>query len=131
MGNYKLPKLVLTSIVAVLLYLFIPSSAFAQACTTPGAPSNVTIDYPNCSGQDCNFEQASCSWGAATGATSYSVSVTEVDSGTAVATNQTVTGTTYVFPVTPNKTYKCDVTGTNSCGQAGATGTASLLCQTS
>jgi hypothetical protein len=78
-------------------------------------------------GLQCSFVQANCSWDAVSGATQYRVTVTEVDTNTVIK-NETVTGTKYVFPVTQNRTYRCDVAAVNSCGQAGTAGTDELLC---
>ena len=115
------------------LFIFIhPQLTFAQtpACQTPAAVTGVTVTYPDCSGSTCSFTTAGCSWNSATNASTYQIVVTEVDTGTQV-TKQSVNASTtkLTFPVTAGRTYKCDVTGVNSCGQSGGTGTDSLLCQ--
>ena len=100
------------------------------ACQPPDAVQNVKITYPYCQGQPCQFDQASCSWDQVATAVSYTATITQVDSGTVVATNSIQSPTvTTVFPVTQGKTYKCDVTATNACGASGGTGTDTLLCQ--
>lgn len=102
-------------------------------CQTPGTVSNVTIEYPFCeqgSTLECSFTQASCSWNPVSEASSYGLKITEVDSGTVIKTDSVSSSTTKIaFPVTSGKTYKCDVTATNSCGSTGGTGTDSLLCK--
>ncbi|HVT01485.1 MAG TPA: hypothetical protein VHE53_04625 [Patescibacteria group bacterium] len=103
--------------------------AQAQACPTPSTPTNVLVEFPSCVGSQCNFTQAKCSWGSVSGATSYKLVVTEVESGTVVVNEQPSAGTTSkIFNVTANKTYKCDVSAVNSCGATGAAGSHSLLC---
>jgi hypothetical protein len=103
--------------------------ANAQTCTVPAQVTGVSITFPSCVGTSCNFTQGSCSWGAVTGATSYHVVVTEVETNVSKL-NQTIatTSASIIFPVTESNTYKCDVSAINSCG-TGTTGTASLLCK--
>ncbi len=126
---------------ATTFFLFVVLSAPAPtqaqtatpttACTTPAQPTGVTMDYPSCVGTQCNFTQALCSWNAVTGASSYNVTFTNVDTNTVVQTQTVQSGTTQlVFPVNQGKTYKCDVSAVNSCGTAGPVGSYSLLCQT-
>jgi len=105
------------------------NQTYAQTCTTPPQVQNVEVEYPSCVGDQCNFTQASCSWTATSGASTYQVTATEVEAGTTVY-NQSVpsTTTTVTFSITQNKTYKCDVAAVNSCGTAGPAGTHSLLC---
>lgn len=81
------------------------------------------------SAQQCNFDMAACSWSATTGAVSYSIKVTEIDTGNVIK-NERVGGTVtrYAFPVTQNRTYRCEVAAINSCGESGQTGEASALC---
>lgn len=101
----------------------------AAACTPPATPTNVKMKYPGCVGDQCNYTQASCSWGAVTDAVKYNLTITEVDSGQVTKTDTVTAPTvTYVFPVTQNKTYKCDVAAVNACGAAGTPGSDSLLC---
>lgn len=115
---------------AISLTFKLPTQVSAQACTTPAAVTNVVVTYPDCTGSTCLFTQANCTWAAVTGAASYQITATEVDSNTVVK-NQTVDSATtkVVFPVTSGKTYKCDVTAINSCGQSGGTGSDTLLCK--
>lgn len=102
--------------------------ANAQTCTTPAQVTGVTIAYPYCIGTSCSFSQASCTWNASADAAQYKLTVTEVDSGNVVV-SETAAATSKVFTVTGNKTYKCDVSGVNSCGTSGTAGTFSLLCE--
>lgn len=114
--------------VFVANFIYIPS-AHAQTCTTPAQVPNVEVTYPSCVGDQCNFTQASCSWGQVTGAANYQVTATEVESGSIVFNQSVVSTTTSVtFNITQNKTYKCDVAAKNSCGTSGPIGTHSLLC---
>ncbi len=104
------------------------------ACQTPGGIQNVAIEYPNPKSDNTGFifDQANCSWSALTGAANYIITITDVDTGTKVKNNETVTSSTtkVIFPVTNGKTYKCDVTAANSCGTTGPIGTATALCKT-
>lgn len=101
----------------------------AGACQVPAAVTGVELNYPSCQGTQCNFAEANCSWAAVNGAASYSISVTQVDSGT-VTTTTTVTAPTVTsaFPVEQGKTYRCDITAINSCGASGAVGSAQAVC---
>jgi hypothetical protein len=116
----------------VFSFLSFPSQTYAQSssCQTPAAITGVTITYPDCSDTTCNFNQGTCTWNSSANAANYTVVVTNAGSGTGVYNQSVPAGTTKVaFPVTNGQTYKCDVTGVNSCGQNGATGTQTLLCQ--
>ena len=111
--------------------IFSPARVSAQTCTTPAQVTGVLVSYPACDANNlCNFTQATCSWGVVSGAVSYQIKVTEVESGTIVYNQSaTSTTTTVTFSITQNKTYKCDVSAVNSCGTVGPAGTHSLLCQ--
>lgn len=143
--------LVLLGAVAVLLLLGIPVSIFfvtspkpqdvrsraqesptaTPACQPPATVTNVKVEYPNCVGNQCQFDQASCSWDSISGAVTYSVKVTEVDTSKVVKSESVSSSTTRVtFPITNGNTYKCEITAVNSCGQSGGTGSDSLLCKT-
>ena len=116
----------LTLLFASIVFLLIPSSVSAQS--VPATVTGVLVEYPECTGDSCSFVQASCSWTAVSGATSYNYTVTEVDTGTQVQTSTVDTATLrVVFPVTQERTYKCDVFASNATG-SGGTGTHSLLC---
>ncbi len=108
----------------------IVSDVTAQSCTTPAQVSNVEVNYPSCSGAQCSFVEADCAWDAVSGATNYSVKVTEVDSGSVVK-NVTVGGssTSYTFPVTQGKTYRCETSAVNSCGTSGPAGVGEAICE--
>lgn len=103
------------------------SSGAGGACETPGTVENVRVEYPSCQGDQCSFTEASCSWDAVSGASKYALKITEVDSNSVVKTEES-TGTRVVFPVTQGKTYQCDVSAINSCGNTGGVGSDSLLC---
>lgn len=109
-----------------------PGTALADAaCTPPNQVVNVKMDYPaNTGGTTYNFTQASCTWDAVSGATSYSIKITQVESSSVVKTDSVPSGTTtYAFTVTPNNTYKCEISAVNSCG-TGPAGSDQLLCKT-
>lgn len=107
-----------------------PPASTAQSCPTPAQVQNVLVEFPNCVGDVCNFTEASCSWSSVAGATKYQLTITEVDSNTVVKNEQIEAAVTrVVFPITQNKTYKCDVSAINSCGTSGAAGSHSLLCE--
>jgi hypothetical protein len=98
-------------------------------CSVPGQVTGVSITYPNCVSGNCNFAQGSCAWVAVTGATTYNVTISAVETSTTILT-QSVTSPTVslAFPVATSSTYKCDVAAVNSCG-TGTVGTSSLLCR--
>jgi len=99
------------------------------ACQTPAVVSSVELNYPSCQGTQCNFSEASCTWAAVNGAVSYSVKVTQIESG-AITKTTTVTAPTVTdtFPVEQGKTYRCDIAAINSCGTSGEAGSAQALC---
>lgn len=107
----------------------IVTNVTAQSCTTPPEVSTVEVSYPSCVGSQCSFVEADCTWEAVSGATNYTVKVTEVESGSIVK-NVTAQGsaTSYTFPVTQNKTYRCEVAAVNACGTSGPAGAGEALC---
>lgn len=117
-------------ILVLFVFFMIKTQSFAQACITPSAPTNVNITYPACSGANCNFAQAICTWNAASNSSNYAVTITNNDTGVVVQTaSLSASILTYTFPVAGTATYKCTVAGVNSCGTTGTAGTYSLLCQ--
>ena len=101
-----------------------------QSCPQPAQVQNVQVEFPNCTGDVCNFTEASCSWNAVAGATKYKLAVAQVESGEAVKSEEVDAALNrIVFPITQNKTYKCDVSAVNSCGAVGAAGSHSLFCE--
>jgi hypothetical protein len=107
----------------------IVSDVTAQSCTTPTQVSNVEVNYPSCAGAQCSFVEADCAWDAVSGAANYSVKITEVESGSIIK-NVTVGGasSSYTFPVTQGKTYRCETSAVNSCGTSGPAGVGEALC---
>lgn len=105
--------------------------AYSQTCIAPATPAGVQVEYPGCNGEDCDLAQASCKWDAQADASSYNLTVTEVETGTVIKNNESeATGTTkIVFPITQGKTYKCDVVAVSSCGGLSAAASDQLLCQ--
>lgn len=105
----------------------------ANNASCPALPAviGVKVEYPGCQGTQCEFTQASCSWTESAGAVSYNVTVTQVESGTAVKTNESIPAETtkIIFPITQNKTYKCDVIAVSSCGSLSAVSSDQLLCE--
>lgn len=99
------------------------------ACQAPAAVTGVEFTYPSCQGTQCNFTQASCSWAAVNGATSYNITITQVESGTVTSTTSVTAPTvTTTFSVVQGKTYRCDIAAVNSCGASGQVGSAQALC---
>lgn len=121
-------KKLLVLFVFIFAIALVPARAFAQV---PDTVTGVLVEYPECQGDSCSFTQASCSWNAVSGASSYNYVITEVDTSTQIQ-SATVDSSTLrvVFPVTQERTYKCDVFATSSGGESGGTGTHSLLCST-
>ena len=118
-----------------------PSAQQTQApvtsgsCPAPGTPGTVTLSYPYCDSvgggpETCVFEKAGCVWESVSGATKYTVKVTEVETGATIATetiNAPAVKTS--FPVVQGRTYKCEVSAVNSCGATGGTNEDTLLCE--
>lgn len=103
----------------------------APACPAPAAVSNVFVDYPNCEGVNCSFSEASCQWDASSDATTYNVTITEVETNTQVKQESLASSVVKtVFPVTNGKTYKCDVSAVNTCGAISTVASHQLLCVT-
>lgn len=108
----------------------IVTNVTAQACTTPAQVSGIAVNYPSCVGGQCSFVEADCAWGAVSDAANYSVKVTEVESNSIVKNVQVQsTATSYTFPVTQGKTYRCEIAAVNACGTAGPAGSAEALCE--
>ena len=105
--------------------------ANAQACSAPAVASGVTVDYPGCNGSQCDLTQASCSWTSQGDASSYNVTVTEVETNTVIKNNesQSEKKKKILFPITQNRTYKCDVVSVSSCGGLAAAASDQLLCE--
>lgn len=103
----------------------------AQTCTAPATPTGVTVEYPGCNGNSCDLAQASCTWNAQSDASSYNVTVTEVETGTIVMNNESKTSDTtkVFFAITQGRTYKCDVVAVSSCGGLSAAASDQLLCE--
>jgi hypothetical protein len=108
----------------------IVSNVTAQSCTTPPQVSTVEVNYPSCAGAQCSFVEADCTWDAVSGAANYSVKITEVETGTVVK-NVTAGGsaTSYTFPVTQGKTYRCETSAVNACGTSGPAGVGEAICE--
>jgi len=105
------------------------------SCPAPGTPATVTLSYPLCESasggaEQCQFDKAGCVWEPVSGATKYSVKVTEIETGANIATT-TVNAPTVKssFPVVQGRTYKCEVSAINSCGTTGGTNEDTLLCE--
>lgn len=108
-----------------------PTKVNAQtSCTTPAQIQGVQLTFPYCdSSGNCTFNQANCTWSAQTGASNYSVTVTNSTTSTQVLSQTIAAGTTnLVFNVQANNTYTCNVSAVNSCGTSGPAGSISLLC---
>lgn len=130
----KLKSLLLTSVFIIFFGVFglvKVNSAQAQTCTAPAVATGVTVDYPGCNGSQCDLTQASCSWTSQGDASSYNVTVTEVETNTVIKNNesQTASTTKILFPITQKRTYKCDVVAVSSCGGLAAAASDQLLCE--
>lgn len=110
------------------LLSLISAPVHAQSCPLPSVPTNILVEYPGCEGDNCSLVQASCSWGAVAGSTGYQVTITEVDTNTIVRNEQVSSNAVYIFPVTQNRTYRCEVAAINTCG-TGPAGQHELLCK--
>ena len=126
--------LIIVSLVAIPLTMYLvtrqqETRSRAECAVMPNV-TNVTVEYPACREDECSFIEASCSWDSMAGAVSYTVTVTEVESGTIVEDNATQSASTtkIYFPITQNKTYKCDVVASNSCGNVSQPSSDQLLC---
>lgn len=116
--------------IVITISLLTPQASAQTSCQTPSAVTGVAVVYPNCSGPNCDFNSATCSWTAAANAVTYTVLVTNASTGAQVKSETVSASTTSTtFPVTSGAVYKCDITGVNACGTAGPTGTHSLLCE--
>lgn len=100
------------------------------ACAIPSQAQNVLVEYPGCEGDSCLFTQASCMWDPNVDAATYSLTVTEVETGNIVRNESVPNSTTKVlFPITQGRTYKCDVSVANACGSVSASTSDQLLCE--
>jgi len=78
----------------------------------------------------CTTVQATCRWDSTPNATRYFVTVTEVASGTTIKSEWVTHPTTALtFSAEPGKTYRCNVSAENSCGQ-GPSATGQITCPT-
>lgn len=106
----------------------------ASSCPAPATPATVTLSYPLCEStgggpETCQFEKAGCVWEPVSGAQSYNVKVTEVETGSSVQSTSISAPTTKTsFPVVQGRTYNCQVTAVNSCGSGGMNED-TLLCE--
>jgi hypothetical protein len=105
--------------------------AYSQTCTAPATPTGVQVEYPGCSGTDCDLAQASCKWDTQADASSYNLTITEVETSTIVKNNESEPSSTtkIEFPITQGKTYKCDVVAVSACGGLSTAASDQLLCQ--
>lgn len=106
-----------------------PTGGGGGSCPVPLAVSNVFMQFPACdSAGQCDLTKANCSWDAYPNATSYRLKITEVDSNTMVKDESvSASTTTDTFPVTANKTYRCEVAAVNQCG-TGPYGSDQIIC---
>ena len=114
-----LPVLIKLAALELLVLLFLAFFTFGDD------PTDVYAQV----GAQCRFDQAKCSWDAVGDATSYAITITEEESNSVIKQETVAAGTTkYVFDITANKTYRCDVSAVNACGTLGPAGSASALC---
>lgn len=114
-----------------ILFAFNATNSYAQACSAPALASGVTVEFPGCNGTSCDLAQASCAWAAQADASSFNVTVTEVETGTIIKNNESQLGSTtkVLFAITQGRTYKCDVVAVSSCGGLAAAVSDQLLCE--
>ena len=123
MNNTKLKNVTFIKITSIILSIVFIFTTFF----TFGSETQIDI-YAQVGGQ-CRFDQASCTWDPVDGATAYSLTITEEETNTIIKQEQISAGTTkYKFPITANRTYRCDVSAKNECGTLGPAGSASALC---
>ncbi|GEM_PF-2313421 len=90
------------------------TDAFNENVLSSTTPAKITI-----SGGICRPNVATCTWGASNGATSYHYVVTNVDENRIVEEGDVESSVTGIdFPSVPGKTYKCEVTAVNECGES-------------
>lgn len=78
----------------------------------------------------CTTVQATCRWDPTPNVTRYFVTVSEVASGTTIKSEWVTHPTTALtFSAEPGKTYRCNVSAENSCGQ-GPSATGQITCPT-
>lgn len=108
-------------------------TADEEVCPDPSPPSDVLVDYPNCEGgvgTQCDFNKANCTWGDSLDATSYNVTVTQVESNQQVVSETVPSSTTkVVFDVVQKTTYRCTVTAVNTCGGTSVGVSAEQYCE--
>ena len=104
----------------------------AQSCASVPSVMGVTVEYPGCTGNSCDFTKASCSWTALAQASSYRVTVSVVETGAVILNNASYPASTtqILFPVGQTNTYKCSVVAVNSCGNQSTPSSDQLLCVT-
>ncbi|MBP7832952.1 MAG: hypothetical protein KA035_04245 [Candidatus Levybacteria bacterium] len=101
-----------------------------EVCPDPSPPSDVLVDYPNCEGTQCDFNKANCSWGDSLDATTYNVTVVQVESNQEVVSETVPSSTTkVVFDVVQKTTYRCTVTAVNTCGSTSVGVSAEQYCE--
>jgi len=102
-----------------------------QSCEAPVSPENTDISYPYDDGVNIDLNKASCSWDPVADASSYNVTITELDTETVVDSGSRPAGTTVVvFDVNQGSTYLCEVSAVNSCGAVSAASSDQQLCET-
>lgn len=88
--------------------------------TSTGESTNVTYNGLDCTSTTvaCEVKEAKCSWDALADTTQYKVIVKDTDSG-AVIKDDLVNhpGTSITFPAEAGKSYSCEVTPVNTCGE--------------
>lgn len=107
------------------------TQTYAQSCAAPAIATGVRVEFPGCNGTQCDLTQASCEWNSQSDASSFNVTVTEVETGTVIKNNESETSSTtkILFAITQGKTYKCDVVAVSACGGLAPAASDQLLCQ--
>jgi hypothetical protein len=99
------------------------NDTFTEDVLASANGANITISGPSA----CIADQSTCSWDPSQNAQSYHYKVTEVDSQTVLKEGDTA-ATQVTFTSEAGKTYKCEVTVTNSCGNSSNSSQTTKLC---
>lgn len=96
----------------------------------PGPVDGVSVNHPYINGDDVDYTQASCTWDPNPNAVQYSLTITEIDTGTVIkdeAISNEITEDVFV-PVSGN-TYRCEVAAINASGVVGIAGVDEQVCE--
>lgn len=75
----------------------------------------------------CSVQQAICRWDSVGAGYSYKVNIVDSATGTIIVSSS-VTGTQLAFPAGTGKTYRCEVSAVNGCGEGEKTSSSNSTC---